>query len=300
MNEEPGHENASDSASQPSHSSQASATVSKPKSNAIRTDDIKQQGESKPRVDKAAWIQAVCTIAIVFITGFYTYYARQSAGASIKAAKAAKESADAANRAATTAENTFNLNKDFGDKTLGEMKRQSAAMQGAASAAKAQTVISQKAMDASLKSSRLEQRAWVSAIVFMPKIELDKPLVGTVSVRNSGRTFAYKTIMTVYASFASHELNAWEELKKDIPMVAPASVALLAPNVTYQATVNVPVEDIPRVKQRLGINGFTYISGDISYYDVFGQPHMTQYCGYRSQASSSIEFEQCKFHTDAN
>jgi hypothetical protein len=217
-----------------------------------------------------------------------------------EATDAAKTSADAANRAATTAERTFNQNKDFADSTLGEMKKQSTAMQGAAAAAKAQAVVSQRALDATIESSRLEQRAWVSANVSMPEIELDKPTIGTVSVINSGKTFAYKTVITINASFASHELTTFEESKKELPVLAPKSVALLAPNLPYQATITVPAAEIRRMKQYLGINAFTYIWGDITYYDVFRQPHLTQFCGYRSEDSRSIGFAQCKFHTDAN
>lgn len=42
------------------------------------------------------WVEACCAVALVGITGFYTYYARQQAGAAIKAADAAKSAAGAA------------------------------------------------------------------------------------------------------------------------------------------------------------------------------------------------------------
>jgi hypothetical protein len=295
MNEIPREKDAGNSPNQSKDAQESRILDAKRKSeqNPIVTNASQQECGKKPGIDKPAWIQAMSTVAIVCITAFYTYYAHRSATASIRAANAAKAAAD-------VAKNTFDQNKDFADSTLREMKKQSTAMQDAATAAKSQAATSQTALDAASAASQLDQRAWVSANVSAPKIEFDKPAIMMVSTSNSGKTFACRAVITSYTRFASHELTTLEELKRGMPVREPASVALLAPNVTYQTTITVPSEDIPKIEQRLGLNGFTYVWGDISYNDVFRKPHVTQYCGYRSQASGSIEFLQCKFHTDAN
>jgi hypothetical protein len=59
---------------------------------------------------KSSWpirIEAACAVLLVFITGFYTYYARQQAGAAIKAANAAKSAADTATAALHISERAY-------------------------------------------------------------------------------------------------------------------------------------------------------------------------------------------------
>src|SRR5208337_1351902 len=55
----------------------------------------KKQCSEKQKTNWPMRIEAACAVLLVFITGFYTYYARQQAGSAINAADAAKRSADA-------------------------------------------------------------------------------------------------------------------------------------------------------------------------------------------------------------
>ncbi|HEX7524217.1 MAG TPA: hypothetical protein VF357_08440 [Candidatus Deferrimicrobium sp.] len=101
----------------------------------------------------------------------------------------AKQSADAATKAAATAENTFNLNKDFASKTLEEMQKQGKALQDASNAAKAQTHISQKTLDAAISISRTDQRAWVGVIrVSSNEPKIGQPLPVFIAYKNTGKT----------------------------------------------------------------------------------------------------------------
>jgi hypothetical protein len=51
------------------------------------------------RTSLPAWIETFCAIALVFITGFYTYYAKQQLSEMKAAVQVSKENADAAKEA---------------------------------------------------------------------------------------------------------------------------------------------------------------------------------------------------------
>jgi hypothetical protein len=92
--------------------------------------------------------EALCAVALVFITGFYTYYARKQAGAAIEAANASKQASDTAAQALRDSEDSFS-------KTLAQMQSQTDAQKETADAAK-------QAAEGSSKSFKLQMRAWIA------------------------------------------------------------------------------------------------------------------------------------------
>jgi hypothetical protein len=67
----------------------------------------KNHRDDKQKSSLAVRIEAGCAIALVIITGFYTYYAHQQAGAAIKSADAAKRAADTASVALHISERAY-------------------------------------------------------------------------------------------------------------------------------------------------------------------------------------------------
>jgi hypothetical protein len=196
----------------------------------------------------------------------------------------------------------------------GEMQlaRQQTARDNAAAIA-AQQVIAQQGLTASQQASdksfaatvaqfHLEQRAWVAASESMSAIEPGKPIPFAISAVNTGKTFAKKVIIKSLASFSLKELTEAEltEAPKPEAYSKITSVAVLAPNFPAESKQSVPVKYVDRILERLGSAGYTYLWGEITYEDIFGQKHVTKYCGYRAAASSDVTFLQCRFHNDAD
>jgi hypothetical protein len=158
---------------------------------------------------------------------------------------------------------------------------------------------SSKALNATIENFRLEQRAWVSAIVTMPVFDFTNENTVKIMISNSGRTFALKTVIRDHISVATRELVSFEELNV-AKESETTSVALVAPNTSYESDMKIPSDVASLLKEKLGTHGFTYIWGDITYSDVMTEKrHITEFCGYRPE-NGDATFIQCKFHTDAN
>jgi hypothetical protein len=153
------------------------------------------------------------------------------------------------------------------------------------------------------ESARLEQRAWISTGISLPIIDQQetKTIPIKVTLINSGKTFALKTVVSSHATFTNHEITTDEKLKLGAQAGPPDSIALLAPGMPSEAPIDISTEDLPRIIKRISGGGYTYVWGDISYFDVFKRPHTTEYCAYRKEPTKTdTPVFQCKFHTDAN
>lgn len=194
MNQIPREKDAEDSSNQANEAQGIAIFTPKGQSeqNPAIADASQQKGRSKPGIGKPAWIQAISTVAIVCITAFYTYYARQSATASIEAAKAAKDSADAAKSAADTAQSAFT---------------------------------------ASQNSFRLDQRAWIGPID-NPIIdwEAGKKFSVAIPVKNNGKTPGTNvtTVMALRA-LSQQKLPIFTDLDKPIGhfVIQPGAVTYI-------------------------------------------------------------------------
>lgn len=165
----------------------AAAGTPPPPSQANRRPAVNPEGQPKGsktnsyrKLRKApVWIEAACAVALVFITGFYTHYAHRQATTAqdtlneIKSAKtdtqklidaagkqadAAKKSAEAAVAFALSGEGINTQTKLAVDKFDRMAKASENSIKTAQSA-------SQRALDASIAASRLDQRAWISLLM---------------------------------------------------------------------------------------------------------------------------------------
>jgi len=86
-------------------------TSAQPGQNGQIATSTENERENKKAVNWPAWIQALSGVAIVIITGFYTYYARQQVMELRKATTATQNAADAATSAAKTARDALHISE---------------------------------------------------------------------------------------------------------------------------------------------------------------------------------------------
>jgi len=113
--------------------------------------------------------QFVIALITLVALATYTSIAAYQANLMREATNASRRSAAAAESAAQTAEDTFNQNKDFANKTLGEIQKQTTAMQDSSDAAKSQA-------DTSKRASKLSEDTLVeNRKAFQLQIVNDRP-----------------------------------------------------------------------------------------------------------------------------
>lgn len=150
-----------------------------------------------------------------------------------------------------------------------------------------------------MAASHLDQRAWVAMVnVSLNAVEVGKSVTGSVTWSNSGKTFAKKVQTPVNGTFVENRILNESELMKHLTRVPPRSVGVLAPNAQYKTLINTPnqVNDVD--KGRIAGGWYTYIWGEATYSNVFGQHHKTTFCSVRQGVTD--EFLQCPFYNDAD
>lgn len=209
--------------------------------NGESNNSYKKQTAEKPHW--VAYVEACCAVLLVLITGTYTYYAAGQ---------------------------------------LHKMKRSTDAAERAAIAAKS-------AADTATQSMRLEQRAWVGPAEVAPaaydenghKVYIkvgEKPRFSFM-LSNSGKTPAlnltFKITNHFYRSTETF-VPYYEEPKTN------TTVGTLFPGVRMK----LDTLETPGVAERAQVSALSkgeyidYIYGEVSYEDVFGQPHKTSFCTY--------------------
>lgn len=249
--------------------------------------------------------------ATLLVICFYTYYARQQSIEMLKATDAAKTSAGAAQRAATIAENTFNQNKDFAGHTLEQMNRQTEAMQDSANSTKEALAQNKKVLDTTVQQFRLEQRAWVGFVSALPPeykegdkdvyVKDGQPLRAGVSIINSGKTPALNVHAVAAMSYWKSD-DEFTPVYKIANMLGGPSTSVIQPDNTISITT-------PSFPEKGGINKAdvdniisgrwtVYISGYITYDDVFREHHRTKFCCFLDRGLRS--FHNFKNYNEAN
>lgn len=176
------------------------------------------------------------------------------------AADAASDQADAAQQFSDTAEEI------------------NAGISEASEQLKAAADNARNSLETTKSAMRLEQRAWVSyGNIDFSAPEIGKPVNATISIQNTGKTFARKVRAFSHVSFAPPPLTTEKaliavETKQTVP---DESIGVLSPNAGYKSILkgNLPVDDTD--KSRISGDWYTYIWGDISYEDIFHRPHET-------------------------
>ncbi|CAN5916357.1 hypothetical protein BH11VER1_BH11VER1_21760 [soil metagenome] len=161
----------------------------------------------------------------------------------------------------------------------------------------------QAVLDASLKASRLDQRAWVGVkSIQMFPMEVGKPLKMEIKFSNSGKTFALDVRHTGILRLSDKPLSDVapedrESLEKQ-PKQQPTLVTL-APN----GESMIPCTSLAPITEEMvaAINNgkvHVYLVGEISYTDVFKQWHTTRFFQHYVPAEQKFMAEQS--HNDAD
>jgi len=158
------------------------------------------------------------------------------------------------------------------------------------------------ALNATIAQNQLDQRAWVAVIgVTMDAPEVGKKINGSVTWMNSGKTFARKVKPLCHVAFFPELLTSEDVLREKAvksPASTPVSIGVLTPNAQYKTLIDStqPVNEVD--KTNISGSWYTYIWGELTYDDIFKQPHTTVFCSYRQGGTG--DFLQCHFHNDAN
>lgn len=263
-------------------------------------DRKKRDEEYKQRQLRITEGLAVLTFFLVLGNGIYDYFMWNQSKTARIAADAAQESAAAANNAARVAGNTLISSKESAKKTLTEMKAQSKAMQDAANAARSQADTSQRALDATIESSHLDERPWVTVVRFVLSNEPDgnKPFNVSCFLINSGKTPAVGVSELAVAEILTAAPNTtWAVTDKGDRTSGSSSV--LPPGITNFSTH--PSYDRPQpeilsryFQHQAGI----YVSGRLFYKDIFNRPHWTDFCASHIYGTQLTSFTMCPIGND--
>jgi len=165
---------------------------------------------------------------------------------------------------------------------LQEMRKSTDASTKASSIAERAVGVAEKSLQASIDSSRIDQRAWVGIkdITLLP-LEEGKPLIAQIRISNSGRTFAREVRIPGMLIFDASKIETDEAIKTAITHYQnkpPAIMGVIFPNgeilqpCIVEGSINsASIEAI--LADKLNV----YIIGEIQYLDVFGQHHTTTF-----------------------
>lgn len=254
-----------------------------------------RQSETENKKDQS-WphrIQAVCAVVLIFITGFYTYYARKQAAAAIAAAEASTRASNTAVKALQDSEESF-------AKTLEQMRDQSGSMRTSADASVTQADAARNAVETaknSLQSSvgqfRLDQRPWVEPVQFRLSGEpiTFQDFTVDVWIQNTGKTPALDITSTSKMQFSYTEpafpvfVGIIPFMNRGILSPGPANFYL-----TLSGFKPAPL-DITAYE-----NGKTnmYVQAIIFYRDIHDVRHSTKFCIYHLHGKPLDEFRYCQ------
>lgn len=209
------------------------------------------------------YVAAVCGIALVIITAYYTRAAYRQAVASETAANAAKSAAETASQ------------------TLQQMKDSSKSVS-----------------EASLSAFKMEQRAYIAVTNYAPSgdpVLVDpngsKHYCIDVHLSDGGRTPAIGTWTTRKVAFGK---DGESIVKKFVVPPYPPSVGDVAgPGSDKWVTACSEAVDAKTMDELVHQQIDTYVYGVIQYKDIFGDSHQTGFCGDRGRGF--IPFANCKF-----
>jgi hypothetical protein len=150
-----------------------------------------------------------------------------------------------------------------------------------------QLIQSERAMNHSIESSRLDQRAWVGPVdIVVSKLELGSPMELKVIIENSGKTPALNTTIFVRAKTLMKEsdfIAAYETTDKN------RSNYVIQPGVKTHVILDMQEKIIQsHVDILKSGDEILYVYGKLSYDDIFNRSHETTFCSYLATDLKSI------------
>jgi hypothetical protein len=133
------------------------------------------------------------------------------------------------------------------------------------------------------KNERIDQRAWVT--VRQAKVDnaltVGQAPVVTLSISNSGKTPALRTEVAWAVFERSSTPDSWTEDAWLPAIIEPAiSQIVVGPNgdITAKKEKIGAIVDTDEIKTIRDGDNYLYARGFITYYDIFKQPHRTEFC----------------------
>lgn len=150
-----------------------------------------------------------------------------------------------------------------------------------------------------IELSRLDQRAWLGVVSGTElSIQENNPVMFQFVVTNSGKSPALASTKIMAKSFRGSEfVPEYPPSPEDLPHYG--GVGLVMPGMqiplTTQRTNPVTREAIEELRTGHMV---LYIYGEITYKDIFNQPHYTHFCVFVHPTLDRVSF--CKTYNDAN
>ena len=168
-------------------------------------------------------------------------------------------------------------------------------------ATEASTKQNKAVLDAAIRQFRDDQRAWVAAV--SPSVEgfeVDAFTQGKITWINSGKTFAKRAYPSVHLRFTPTMMTTNEDLDRAAKAAGDAeesSIGVLAPQGRSESVLK-REQKLSAVEKSAFSSWYTFLWGELIYYDVFGRRHTTEFCSYRKGIVG--DFLQCPCHNDAD
>ncbi len=228
--------------------------------------DEKNTGENKQKVSAPTWlspvsaaITAVCTIAIVIITLFYTFYARKQVIQMERAVVAAINQ-------------TYKMQEAVGiaaDQTE-QMKLAVAATADQTEEMKKAVIVATEQTKQVKDQFRLEQRAWIGSNIVRGPVEAEKQIKASVEIVNTGRTPAKN--LKVAARF---DFGGVPDFTKVDGVKRTSSVVVFPQQKIF---LNRALADIDVAQKVIAGEVTLYILGKVTYDDVFNRRQWFTFC----------------------
>lgn len=205
-------------------------------------------------------------------------------------AEAAKVQADAAVISANAAKVAANAAKDANRIYLESQRETLTQARDAMEASAMQSVAS---MEASVRNSRVDQRAWVGIKGINLDIQRDKNTPVEITFVNSGKTPArdvrFVLLLETLPKGQEPQFNYTEAMAENRGVLFPNAEMQGAEPILFS---NQEIDEI-----KIGSSVF-FISGTAWYRDIFDVEHKTLFCAVINSKNSSLEF--CRTHNEAD
>jgi hypothetical protein len=143
-----------------------------------------------------------------------------------------------------------------------------------------------------LNISKLDQRAWTSVKnISMVTFELNKPIVIQITINNIGKTVARDVASVIHVIEVRGRPNI-DKVSRELNIKRSDNLVLF-PNAELTRTRESFVPDSDKFARMKSKESELYVFGDITYSDVFGDEHITEFCGlYSVQMAAFILCDQ--------
>jgi hypothetical protein len=158
--------------------------------------------------------------------------------------------------------------------------------------------LSHRALEGSIRASRLAERPWVvlSGVRLAKEPEFNKPVTATLTIINTGKTPAIEVIAQSRISM----MNSEQQLPLMVQLGPTKSRGMLPPagqsvpgNFSFTTDPMTAVNVVQIQAYYSGANRL-YLDGRVDYGDAFGIKHWTKFCLFHLNGSALDAFSYCQ------